>query len=46
MKKAETETDILSIQAKATLLRERKQPLEEGISQEDMNASLPIDKSN
>lgn len=43
-KKAESETSILAIQAGATLLRERKKLLEEGICQEDIDMLLPLKK--
>ena len=43
-KKAETEANLLSIQEKATLLRERKKLLEEGISQDEINSLLPLPK--
>ena len=43
-KKAESESSIFSIQAKATLLRERKKLLEEGVSQEDIDKLLPLEK--
>lgn len=42
--KVELEADLLSIQANATLLRERKRLLEEGISQEEIDELLPLRK--
>ena len=42
--KAKTESELLSIQAKANLLRERKKLLDEGISQEDIDELLPLRK--
>ena len=42
--KSKTETDMLSIQASAALLRERKKLLDEGISQEDIDFMLPLKK--
>lgn len=41
-KKADTEASLLSIQERATLLRERKKLLDEGISQDDIDAMLPL----
>jgi hypothetical protein len=43
-KKTKSETDILSIEASAKLLRERKRLADEGISQEDIDALLPLKK--
>jgi hypothetical protein len=42
--KTKTETNILTIEASAKLLRERKKLAEEGISQEDIDALLPLKK--
>jgi hypothetical protein len=42
--KTKTETNILIIEASAKLLRERKKMAEEGISQEDIDALLPLKK--
>lgn len=42
--KADSESTTLSIQAKATLLRERKKLLEEGVSQGDIDSLLPLEK--
>ena len=39
--KAESESRYYDIQANATLLRERKKLLEEGVSQEDIDSFLP-----
>jgi hypothetical protein len=44
--KAKSETDILSIQANATLLQERKKLADEGIDQEEIDALLPLKKSS
>jgi hypothetical protein len=44
--KAKSETDILSIQANATLLRERKKLAYEGIDQAEIDALLPLKKSS
>jgi hypothetical protein len=40
--KARNESEILRIQAKANLLRERKKLADKGISQEDIDALLPL----
>lgn len=42
--KAKQESSLISIQANATLLRERKKLREEGISQEEIDALLPLQK--
>jgi uncharacterized ubiquitin-like protein YukD len=42
--KAKSESEIFSIQAKASLLRERKKLAEEGISQADIDSLLPLNK--
>jgi hypothetical protein len=44
-KKTKSEMEVLSIQASATLLRERKRLLEEGVSQEDIDALLLLKKT-
>ena len=43
-KKAETEASLLSIQQRATLLRERKHLLDEGVDQQDIDNLLPLPK--
>ena len=42
--KAKTESELMSIQAKANLLCERKKLLEEGISQDEIDELLPLRK--
>jgi hypothetical protein len=42
--KAKTESELLSIQAKASLLRERKKLLDEGVTQEEIDELLPLRK--
>jgi hypothetical protein len=44
MIEAEANREVLNIQAKANLLRERKKLLEEGISASDIDALLPLPK--
>jgi uncharacterized ubiquitin-like protein YukD len=40
--KFQSENELLKVQAKSTLLRERKKLLDEGVSQEDIDELLPI----